>query len=79
MYVSVPFLTTTHLEFTGFNNIVAYDTYLLKALMIHLTCMLVIVVTVMSSINPPVECQTDFSVCIGASFCCLDNHIMLKP
>jgi len=48
MYVSVPFLTTTHFDFTGLNNIVAYDTYLSKAMMIHLSCMLV---TVMSSIN----------------------------
>ena len=51
MYVSVPFLTNTHLDFTGLNNIVAYDTYLSKAMMIHLSCMLVTVVTVMSSIN----------------------------
>ena len=52
MYVTVPFLTTKHLDFTGLNNIIAYDTTLLEAMMIHLTCMLVSVVTVMSSINP---------------------------
>ena len=52
MSVTVPFLTTKHFDFTGFNNILAYDTTLLEAMMIHLTCMLVSVVTVMSSINP---------------------------
>jgi len=25
--------------------------------------------------KPRVECQTYFSVCLGASFCCLDNHV----
>jgi len=52
MYVAVPFLTTKHLDFTGLNNIIAYDTTLLEAMRIHPTCMLVTVVTVMSSINP---------------------------
>ena len=51
MSVTVPFLTTKHLEFTGVNNILAYDTVSLEALMIHLACMLVTVVTVLSSIN----------------------------
>jgi len=52
--ISVPFLTTKHFDFTGFNNILAYDSALLEAMRIHLTCMLVSVVTVnvMSSINP---------------------------
>ena len=40
-------------------------------MMLHLSCMMVTVVTVMSSIN----FQLTFSVCIGASFCCLDNHV----
>jgi len=51
MYVTVPVLTTKYLDFTGLNNIVAYDIASLKALMIHLSCMLVTVVTAMSSIN----------------------------
>jgi len=46
-----PFLTTKHLDFTGLNNNVAYDTSSLEALMIHLSCMLVTAVNVMSSIN----------------------------
>ena len=52
MSVTVAFLTTKHLDFTGLNNIIPYDPSLLEAMMIHLTCMLVSVVTVMSSINP---------------------------
>ena len=52
MYVTVPFLTTKHLDVTGLHNIVAYDTASLEALRIHLSCMLVTAVTVMSSINP---------------------------
>ena len=52
MYVIVPFLTTKHLDFTGLNNIVAYDTASLESLRIHPSCMLVTVVTVMSPINP---------------------------
>jgi len=52
MSVTVPFLTTKHVDFTGLNNILAYDPTLLEAMRIHLTCMLVYVVTVMSSINP---------------------------
>ena len=51
MSVTVPILTTKHFDFTGLNNILAYDPTLLKAMKIHLTCMLVSVVTVMSSIN----------------------------
>ena len=52
MSVTVPFLTTKHFDFTGLNNVLAYDPTLLEAMRIHLTCMLVSVVTVMSSINP---------------------------
>ena len=52
MSVTVTFLTTKHLDFTGLNNILPYDTTLLEAMMIHLTCMLVSAVTVMSSFNP---------------------------
>ena len=53
MYVTVPFLTTKHLDVTGLHNIVAYDTASLEALRIHLSCSFVpTVVTVMSSINP---------------------------
>jgi len=52
MSETVPFLTTKYLDFTGLNNILAYDPTLLEAMRIHLTCMLVSVVTVMSSINP---------------------------
>ena len=74
MSVTVPFLTIKHLDFTGLKNIVAYDTASLEALRIHLSCMLVTVVTVMSSITP-LEWQTDFSVCLGASFCYLDTHV----
>ena len=51
MSVTVPFLTTKHLDFTGLNKILAYDPTLLEAMRIYLTCMLVSVVTVMSSIN----------------------------
>ena len=49
MSVTVHFRTTKHLDF---NNILAYDTTVLESMMIHLTGMLVSVVTVMSSINP---------------------------
>ena len=52
MSVTVPILTAKHLDFTGLNKILAYDPTLLEAMRIHLTCMLVSVVTVMSSINP---------------------------
>jgi len=52
MSVTVPFLTTKHMDFTGLKKIVAYDTASLEALRIHLFCMLVTAVTVMSSINP---------------------------
>ena len=63
MSVTVPFLTTTHLDFTGLNNIIAYATASLEALMIHLDCMLVSVVTVMSSINPLLD-GIHISVCL---------------
>jgi len=46
MSVTVHFRTTKHLDF---NNILAYDTTVLESMMIHLTGMLVSVVTVMSS------------------------------
>ena len=49
MSVTVHFLTTKHLDF---NNILAYDTTVLESMMIHLTGMLVSVVTVKSSITP---------------------------
>ena len=52
MSVTVPFLTTKHFDFTGLNNILTYDSALLEAMGIHLTCTLVSVVTVMLSINP---------------------------
>ena len=52
MSETVLFLTTKYLDFTGLNNVLAYDPTLLEAMRIHLTCMLVSVVTVMSSINP---------------------------
>ena len=45
MSVTVPFLTTKHLDLTDLNNIVAYDTASLEAIMIHLACMLFTVVT----------------------------------
>ena len=51
MFINVPFLTIKHLEFIGLNNIVAYETFSLEALRIHLACMLVTVVTVLSPIN----------------------------
>ena len=34
MSVTVPFLTTKHFDFTGLNNILAYDTTLLEAMRI---------------------------------------------
>ena len=77
MYVSVPFLTNTHLDFNGFNNIVAYDTYLSKAMMIHLSCMLVIVVTVMSSINLQLNGRRISVFALVPLFAALIN--MLKP
>ena len=52
MSETVLFLTTKYLDFTGLNNVLAYDPTLLEVMRIHLTCMLVYVVTVMSSINP---------------------------
>jgi len=52
MSVTVRFLTTKHLNFTVLINILAYDTASLETLRIHLTCMLVSMVTVMSSIKP---------------------------
>ena len=72
MYVSIPFLTNTHLDFTGLNNIVAYDTYLSNdpSVLYVGYCGDSDVVN-----KPPVEWQTYFSVCIGASFSCLDNHV----
>ena len=39
-------------DFTVLNNILAYETASLETLRIHLTCMLVSMVTVMSSIKP---------------------------
>ena len=72
MYVTVPFLTTKHLDVTGLHNIVAYDTASLEALRIHLSCMLVTAVTVMSSINPMLNARQSS---VFASFCCLDNHV----
>ena len=77
MYVSVPFLTTKHLDFTGLNNIVAYDTHLLKAMMIHLYCMLVTVVTVMSSINLQLNGRRISVFALVHLFAAL--IIMLKP
>ena len=65
MYVTVPVLRTKYLDFTGLNNIVAYHTASLQALRIHPTCMLATVVTVDN--KTPIECQTYFSVCLGAS------------
>ena len=52
MFINVPFLTIKHLEFIGLNNIVAYDTVSLGALRIHMSYMLITMVTVMSSITP---------------------------
>ena len=77
MYVSVPFLTTTHLDFNGLNNIVAYDTYLSKAMMIHLSGMLVIVVTMMSSINLHLNGRRISVFALVHLFAALIN--MLKP
>ena len=77
MYVSVPFLTTTHFDFTGLNNIVAYDTYLSKAMMKHLSCMLVIVVTVMSSTNLQLNGRRISVFALVHLFAAL--IIMLKP
>ena len=71
MYVSVPFLTTTHLDL---NNIVAYDIFIKS----HddPSVLYVGYCGDCDGVNkPPVEWQTDFSVCIGASFCCFDNHV----
>ena len=51
MLLNIFIYVSKHLDFTGLNNILAYDPTLLKAMKIHLTCMLVSVVTVMSSIN----------------------------
>ena len=69
MCVAVPFLTTKHLDCTGLNSIVAYDTDSLDALMIHLSCMLVTVVTVMSSINPLLNARQISVFALGTSFC----------
>ena len=77
MYVSVPFLTNTHLDFNGLNNIVAYDTYLSKAMMIHLSCMLVIVMTMMSSINLQLNGRRISVFALVHLFAAL--IIMLKP
>jgi len=52
MSVTASFYTTKHLDFTGLNNIVAYDTVSLGALRIHMSYMLNTMVTVMSSITP---------------------------
>ena len=78
--ISVPFLTTKHLDVTGLNNILAYDTTLLEVMRIHLTCMLVSVVTVnvMSSINPLLDGRqiSVFAlVPLDSHLCCLDNHV----
>ena len=70
MYVSVPFLTTTHLDL---NNIVAYDIFIKS----HLSCMLVIVVTVMSSINFQLNGRRSSVFALVPLFAAL--IIMLKP
>jgi len=78
MSETVPFLTTKYLDFTGLNNILAYDSALLEAMRIHLTCMLVSVVTVMSSINPLLDVRhiSVFAlVSLDSHLCCLDNHV----
>ena len=78
MSVTVPFLTTKHFDFTGLNNVLAYDPTLLEAMRIHLTCMLVSVVTVMSSINPLLDGRhvSVFAlVPLDSPFCRLDNHV----
>ena len=76
--ISVPFLTTKHLDVTGLNNILAYDPTLLEVMRIHLTCMLVSVVTVMLSINPLLDGRqiSVFAlVPLDSHLCCLDNHV----
>jgi len=72
MSVTIPFLTTKHLERTGLNNILVYDTVSLEALMIHLSCMWVTVVTVISFINPLLNARQ-----ISVFALVLDNHV--KP
>ena len=73
MFINVPFLTIKHLEFTGLNNIVAYETVSTDALRIHLACMLVTVVTVLSPINLLLNAR-QISV-FALVLCCLDNHV----
>ena len=73
MFINVPFLTIKHLEFIGLNNIVAYETVSLEALRIHLACMLVTVVTVLSPINLLLNAR-QISV-FALVLCCLDNHV----
>jgi len=81
MSVTIPFLTTKHLERTGLNNstlfpyttlFLVYDTVSLEALMIHLSCMWVTVVTVISFINPLLNARQ-----ISVFALVLDNHV--KP
>ena len=77
MSVTVPFLTTIHLDFTGLNNIVVYDTASLETLRIHLSCIFVTVVTVMSSINLLLNARQSSVFALVSLFAAL--IIMFKP